>query len=337
MEAAAPRAQETFGSVVRRIGHTVFGKPGSVRRPLAFLIVAIIISSFVSSDFLKPSNLLALLTSTSFLVMLAVGESFVMLVGMIDLGVESVMEAAGMFVAYLYVFDHYNSIVAMVIGMLFGLGVGALVGFMVTLFRIPSFIVTLGTYWGMAGVALLFNGGNYINPDSVHPARPFVFGGIAQTSFGVSHLIWIALGAVVIGQLVISFTPLGTWIKAAGSDEEAARSVGIRTNLIKILVFMISGFLAVMAGIMITAWESSIYPNTGQGYSLQAIAAVILGGIPFKGGRGTIVGAAIGAIVIGIISDLIVLVGLPALYEYIFVAIILVLAGLQARGGPFVK
>jgi ribose transport system permease protein len=97
--------------------------------------------------------------------------------------------------------------------------------------------------------------------------------------------------------------------------------------------------LAAFAGILIAAWQGSMYPTTGSGYSLQAIAAVILGGIPFTGGRGTIVGAAIGALIIGLINDIIVLVGLPSLYEYIFVAIVLVIAGLQARAmrGAVVK
>lgn len=97
------------------------------------------------------------------------------------------------------------------------------------------------------------------------------------------------------------------------------------------LVLAISGFTAALAGIMITAWQGSIYPLTGEGDSLQAIAGVILGGIPFTGGRGTLVGAALGVLVIGVINDIIVLVGLPAMYEYIFVAAILILAGLQAR------
>jgi ribose/xylose/arabinose/galactoside ABC-type transport system permease subunit len=100
---------------------------------------------------------------------------------------------------------------------------------------------------------------------------------------------------------------------------------------------VISATLAGLAGIMIAAWQGSIYPTTGTGYSLQAIAAVILGGIPFSGGRGSVVGAAIGAFIIGLIDDLIVLLGLPSLYEYIFVAIILLIAGFQARARGVVK
>ncbi|MGH7191658.1 MAG: ABC transporter permease, partial [Acetobacteraceae bacterium] len=172
---------------------------------------------------------------------------------------------------------------------------------------------------------------NYISPDSVHPARPFGFAWIAGNIGNVSVLIVVALAVVLLGQAVISATPLGSWIKGLGSNENAVRSVGLPSDRIKILVFVISGLAAALAGIMLTAWQQSIYPLSGEGDSLEAIAGVILGGIPFTGGRGSIIGAALGVLVIGVINDVIVLLGLPSLYQYIFVACILILAGLQAR------
>ena len=234
-------------------------------------------------------------------------------------------------------FSPATTVVSVILTVAFGASVGVIAGLLVSRARVPSFIVTLGTYWGFRGVALLFNGGNYISPDAVQPSRPFGFSWIAGNLGGVPTLIIVMIAVVAAGQMLLSLTPLGTWIKATGSSEEAARAVGVRTTLIKIFVFSVSGLLASLGGIMITSWQNSTYPLTGQGYSLQAIAGVILGGIPFSGGRGTIVGAALGALVIGVINDMIVLIGLPAQYEYIFVAIVLVLAGLQTRGGPFVK
>jgi len=307
------------------------GRPGGVRRPLAFLIAISIIASLLAPSFPTVNNLSALLSSSSFLIVAAVGEAFVIMVGMIDLGLESMLAAAGMFIAFLTVFQGVPAPLAVLITLVAGGGVGVLVGLLVARGGIPSFIVTLATYWGIRGVALLFNGGNYISPDAVDPPRPFGFAWISGDIGGFPVLILIAVAVVVGGQLVLSLTPAGNWIKATGSNENAARSVGIRTWLIKVLVLAISGVLAALAGIMITSWQDSIYPLTGEGDSLQAIAGVILGGIPFTGGRGTIVGAALGVLVIGVINDVIVLVGLPAMYEYIFVAAILILAGLQAR------
>ncbi len=315
----------------RGFARALAGRPGCVRRPAAFLIAICIAASALSPAFLTVGNLSALLTSSSFLMVAAVGESFVILVGMIDLGLQSVLAASGMLIAWLTVFHGVPTPLAVISTLAAGAGIGVLAGLLVARGGIPSFIVTLATYWGVRGIALLFNGGNYISPDAVTPPRPFGFSGIAGTIHGFPVLILVSLLVVIGAQLVVSLTPVGNWIKATGSNENAARAVGIRTIAIKVLVLAISGFMAALAGIMITAWQDSIYPLTGEGDSLEAIAGVILGGIPFSGGRGTIVGAALGVLVIGVINDVIVLIGLPSMYEYIFVAAILILAGLQAR------
>ena len=315
----------------------IFGRPGSVRRPIAFLVLSCVVATGLSPAFLSVRNVGAVLTSSSFLVVAAVGEALVIMVGMIDLGVESVLAASGMFAAWLTVFHGVPAVPTVLLTLVAGGGTGALVGLLVARGRIPSFIVTLGTYWGIRGVALLFNGGNYISPDAVTPPHPFGFSGISGDAGGISVLILIALAVVILGQAVLHFTPLGSWIKTVGSNENAARAVGISTGSIKIGVLAASGTLAALAGIMVTAWQNSIYPLTGEGDSLSAIAGVILGGIPFTGGRGSIVGAALGVLVIGVINDVIVLVGLPARYQYIFVACVLILAGLQARSGRWTK
>ncbi|MHB8189630.1 MAG: ABC transporter permease [Ferrimicrobium sp.] len=322
---------------LRYAGRVLFGGTGSVKRPIMFLVVTVVISSFLSQSFFTIANARSLLIASSFLVVITVGEAFVIMMGMIDLGVESVLAASGMLVAFFTIYQRMPAIPAVLLTLIIGVLIGVVVGLLVTKGRIPSFIVTLGSYWGFEGVALLINNGSYISPYSFTPTRPLGFGGIAGSIFGLPILILVSFGVVVLGQLLLSVTPLGTWIKSVGSNETSARVVGLNTVRLKMLVFAISGLLAAFAGIMMTAWAQSIYPNSGTGLSLEAIAAVILGGIPFTGGRGTIVGAAIGAIVIGIVNDLIVLLGLPALWEYIFVALVLIVAGLQARGGADVK
>lgn len=324
------------GGARRRMG-AILGESGSVRRPVLFIVIALLVSAAIAPSFLTLRNLQALLVSSSFLMILAVGEAIVITTGMIDLGVQSVLASGGMLVAFLSVYQGVPAWVGVPFGLAFGAVAGLLVGLLVTRGRIPSFIVTLGTYWGFRGVALIFNGGNYISPYSVTPERPFGFEWMSGTSFGVSNLIWMALAVIVAAQVVMTYTPYGTWLKSIGSNEASARTVGINTDWIKISAFMVSGVLAVLAGVMMTAWQFSVYPTTGAGFSLQAIAGVILGGVPFTGGRGTMVGAAIGALIIGLIDDLIVLLGMPALYEYIIVAVILVIAGLQARSKGFVK
>lgn len=336
-EPLVTRAEVTARARARRLSRRVLGREGSVRRPVAFLIAAVIIATIITPDFVRPDNLKSVLTNSSFLVVVAAGEAFVIMVGSIDLGVEALLSSFGMLLAWLTVFHGLPAWPAVLLTLAGAAVAGMLVGFLVAKIHIPSFVVTLGVFWGFQGVALLVNGGQYISPESVTPARPFGFAGIAGTSFGISNLIFVALGIVIVAQAVMSLTPFGVWLKSLGSNELAARRVGLRGDTLKMSVFVISAVLAALAGIMLTAWQGSIYPNSGGGYSLQAIAAVILGGIPFTGGRGSIVGAALGAIVIGVINDLIVLLGLPALYQYIFVAAVLVIAGLQARGSQLVK
>lgn len=321
----------------RKVIEGLAGRQGSVRRPIGFLILAAIAAWAVAPTFVHTANLKALLASSSFLVVIAVGEGFVILVGSIDLGVESMMASFAMLAGYLNILHGWPG--ALGLAAMFGAAVvlGSVVGLLVTRLHIPSFIVTLGTYWGMQGIALLLNGGSYISPASVTPNRSFGVGGLNSSALGISTLVWVALGVVIFAQFIVSYTRVGMRLKSIGSNELAARRVGLRAPLLKGSVFVVSALLAALAGLMITSWQGSIYPTSGAGYSLEAIAAVILGGIPFTGGRGTIVGAALGALLIGVINDVIVLLGLPSLYEYIFVALVLVVAGLQARGGILVK
>ncbi len=335
---AAPPAQVPgMAERLARAGRVVAGRQGSVRRPIAFLIMAAIVATLVTPSFARPGNINSVLTSSSFLILLAVGESFVIMAGSIDLGVETILASFGMIAAWLTVFHQVPTAATLLITLAGAVAVGLLVGVLVAKVHIPSFVVTLGTYWGFRGIALLIHGGAYISPYSVTPARPFGFGWVAGKSFGVSNLIIISVLVVIAGQVIMTLTPFGMWLKSIGSNELAARRAGLRADLIKISVFAISALLAAAAGIMITAWLGAIYPQTAEGDSLQAIAAVILGGIPFTGGRGTVVGAALGALILGIIGDVIVLLGLPALWEYVFVAIVLIVAGLQARGGILTK
>lgn len=324
-------------AVWRRRRVRVYGVEGSIQRPVIFLALAIVLAYLITPSFVRPANLNALLISSAALVVVSVGEAFVILVGSIDLGVQSVLASMAMFAGFLGVLNGVPAPATIIITLIGAALLGAGVGLLVTRLHIPSFIVTLGTYWGMRGVALLLNGGNYISPDSVSPARPFGFVWLASSPLHVSGLIIVMVLVVVVAQSIITFTPIGMRLKAVGSSELAARRVGLTVNRLKIGVFVVSAVLAALAGLMLTAYQGSIYPDTGSGYSLEAIAAVILGGIPFMGGRGSVVGAALGALLIGIINDVIVLLGLPSLYEYIFVALVLLVAGLQARGGMLVK
>src|SRR2546423_10885324 len=197
---AYPRAIDAvLGS--RRV---IFGEPGSVRRPIAFLIITVLISWIIAPSFLTLSNISALLISSSFLIVLAVGEAVVIMHGMIDLGVESVLASSGMLAAWLYVLNKWPAALAMLLTILVGIAIGAIAGLLVTKARIPSFIVTLGIYWGFKGIALLFNGGNYISPETGQPPLEFTFLRIASPTLHMSILLFIRGFGMTLEQIINS-------------------------------------------------------------------------------------------------------------------------------------
>lgn len=306
-------------------------------RPLFFLIIAISIASALSPHFLTLRNFRAILISASPLMILAIGEALIIMTGMIDLGPESVLASSGVVIATMDILMGVPTYVSITLTLLYGALIGLTNGILVVKARIPSFVVTLGMYWGLRGLAMVISGGYPIGPSSVSPSRPLTFGAVAGSVKGIPVMVVIAISLTIFVHFYISEFKKGRDIYAVGGNELAARNCGINVDATKMFVFVISGILGALAGIIMTAWISQAYAWTGQGMTLQTIAAVVLGGIPFTGGFGTIIGVAMGSFVIAMISDVIVLIGISPLYTYIVTAIVLVLAGFQARRGAFVK
>ena len=322
----------TLRSIFKFFSKSPYGKP------VMFLIIFTVICTAITPKFLSFANIKAVFISASPLMIIAVGEALVISTGMIDLGVESVAASTGVLIAFLNIIMGMSTGVCIIIALLYGLLIGLFVGFLVTKVRIPSFVATLGTYWGLRGVGMLLGGGLPIGPSSVVPARPIGFSWIAGYLGKIPVMPLIAVSILLIFHFYVCQSQRGVHIYATGGDEITAKNRGVKVNKIKIFVFAMSGVLAAIAGIMMAAWLNSGYAWSAQGYSLQAIAAVVLGGIPFTGGYGTIIGVGIGAIIIAMISDIITLVGISPLYNYIATAIIMVIAGSQIKkGGEVVK
>lgn len=300
-------------------------------RPFVILAGAIIIGSLISPHFLRVDNLLAILIAASPLILLAVGEALVMMTGMIDLSGEAVLASAGVVMASLDIMVRLPTYMSIILTLVFGALIGLINGFLVAKARIPSFIVTLGFFWGLRGLALIINKGFPVTPSFFDPPRPFSFSGIAGNIYGIPVMVVIAIVVGVLIQIYISNFRKGIDIYAVGGNEVAAKNCGINVISTKIFVFVMAGILGALAGIIMTAWINQGYAWTAQGFTLQAVAAVVLGGIPLIGGYGTIIGAIIGAIVIAMISDIIVLLGILPTYNYVVVAAVLIIAGLQVR------
>jgi len=306
-------------------------------KPILFLIIAIGVAGILSPYFLTVRNIRAILISAAPLMIVAVGEALVVLTGMIDLSLESVLASSGVIIATMDIMWRFPTALSILFTLLYGALIGFANGILVVKAKIPSFVVTLGMYWGLRGLAMVISQGYPISPSSVSPSRPFSFEWISGNVFNVPVMIIIAFGISIFFHYYISEFKKGRDIYAVGGNELAARNCGINVNKVKVFVFVVSGILGATAGIIMTSWINQAYAWTAQGLSLQAVAAVVLGGIPFIGGFGTIIGVIIGSFIIAMISDLIVLLGISPLFNYIVTAIVLVLAGLQVRRESFVK
>ena len=288
---------------------------------LAVIILSAILS--VSSDvFLTTANMFSVMRAFSLVAIMAIGETMVILTGGIDLAVGSTMGLAGLMTALL-IEAGYPVGLAVAAGLLSGVVVGLANGLMITGLRLPPFIATLGTmsigrglmYWITHGwsvtipqeqSAFLFLGQGYVGP------------------VPVPVIVMFAL--VVVSGVFLSRTFLGRYIYAVGGNEEAARLSGIRVNLVKLLVYAVSGVCCAMAGLILLARMVSAQPMAGLGIELYVIAAAAIGGTSLMGGEGTVFGSLMGAALMGILQNGMVLVGIDTYAQQAVVGTVIILA-----------
>ncbi|MCK4207253.1 ribose ABC transporter permease [Brucella pituitosa] len=273
-----------------------------------------------SGRFLSVQNLAIVAQQASINTVLAAGMTFVILTGGIDLSVGSVLAASAMVAVMVSLIpDGYGYLgipAGILLGMLLGLVNGALIAFA----RLPPFIVTLGTLTAVRGLArLLGNDKTVFNPE-----LPFAF--INGTAFwGISWLTVIAFAVILTSWFILRFTALGVRIYAVGGNEVAARLSGIKVWAVLLFVYVASGFLAGLGGVMSsTRLLAANGLQLGQGYELDAIAAVILGGTSFVGGVGTIWGTLIGALIIAVLSNGLILTGVSDVWQFIIKGLVII-------------
>ncbi|GAA2375493.1 ABC transporter permease [Dactylosporangium salmoneum] len=318
-------------------------------RTLIVLVALVIVFSAISSEYLTQSNLLLMTKHVAVNAILAIGVTFVILTGGIDLSVGSIaglasMVAGGLLFKGLHVPGgalFFSVAVVIVIGIAVGALVGALNAVLVTRFKVAPFIATLGMLYVARGAAqLLSNGGTY--PDLAgSPGRGnegFHVIGVDRL-LGIPVAVWIMVAVAVAAIIVTTRTPFGRRVFAVGGNERAAVLSGIRVKRIKIAVYVISGACAALAGLLLTSELGAAYPDTATTYELNAIAAAVLGGTALSGGRGTIIGTVMGAFVIGFLSDGLVLVGVSTFWQSVVKGAVIIFAiiaeqaqqGLQTR------
>lgn len=287
------------------------------------LVVVFIFFSILLRDkgFMSSGNLLNILRQTAMVSVMAVAGVFVLGAGQIDLTVGSNAAMSAMLASL--VLQATNSIIlAVIVGVGFGIGVGAVNGLLVTKLNLPSFLATLGMMQVVRGAAM------WITNTAAVPITNKTFNNIFGTGYigPVSVLILWTIAFYIIGFIVFNKTPFGRYTLATGGNEQAAGYSGIKVNKIKMYIFMISGALSAFAGIMYAGRMQSGRYSFGDGDEMSVIAAVVLGGAAMSGGTGSVIGAFAGSLLMGIISNALVLAGLSSAQQKLINGAIIIFA-----------
>ncbi len=269
--------------------------------PLIGLLILMLLVSLVSPSFLSVDNLLNILRQTSINAVIAMGMTFVILTAGIDLSVGSILAFAGAVCASMIAAD-MPLLIALLATIAIGATLGATSGSIISLFGVQPFIATLVGMTMIRGGVLVFTDGRPISTGDFDVAETFyeIGGGYVA---GIPIPVIIAACVFALCWYVLNHTRMGRYVYAIGGNEQVASLAGINVARVKVTVFAISGALAALAGIILTARLESAQPTAGMAYELDAIAAVVLGGTSLMGGRGRITGTLIGALIIGVLNN----------------------------------
>lgn len=296
----------------------------SRNKPLVGLIVLMAVVAVLSPSFLTIDNLLNILRQTSINAVIAVGMTYVILSGGIDLSVGSVLAFCGAVCAWLVASD-LPVWLAIPLSLLLGGGLGAVNGIVVGTGGVQPFVATLVSMTMLRGATLVFTDGRPITTGTGASADAFwtVGGGYL---LGVPVPVAVAALVFALCGLVLTRTRFGRYTYAVGGNEVVARLSGIRVNLEKTTIYALSGLLAALAGVILTARLESAQPTAGAGYELDAIAAVVVGGTSLSGGRGTLFGTLVGALIIGVLNNALNLMDVSSYYQMIAKGAVILLA-----------
>lgn len=315
--AAGPARTATVPRVLRQI----MGEAGIG----AALVLLALIFTVTAPAFATEQNLRNIMTQITLNTILAVGMTFVILVGGIDLSVGSVLALCAVVSATVMTADGPPAAVAILLALLVSVLVGAACGFVngfvSEFWRVPSFIITLGMLYVARGAAQEFTGAATIYD---LPGQFNQFG--TATLLGIPAVFWVALLLGAAGWFVLTRTVFGRMIYAIGDNEEAVRLSGHRTGVVKVIAFMIAGFCVGVAAIVYMARLNIASPILGQGYELNAIAAVVIGGTSLAGGRGSMIGTLLGACLLGVLTNGLLLVGVSDFQRLMITGAVIMIA-----------
>ena len=287
---------------------------------LAALLMLFLFFTLANRNFISMMNILNILKQATPIIIIAIGQTFVLITAGIDLSIGSVIACSGV-VAAIFMRDGMPVWISMVAGLLFGVLVGVINGSLIVYGKLPAFIATMGTMTTVRGLALFLTQGIPIG------SLPKEFTQIGtQRTFNVPNQVYIMAILAIIFGFVLSKTKIGRYTYAMGSYYEATRLSGVNVNLTLIIVYTISGFLAAWAGMIMTANVISAAPTAGDGYELDAVASSVIGGASTLGGEGIIPGTVLGALVIATLRNGLNLSGASPFIQKMIIGIVIIAA-----------
>ncbi len=298
------------------------------------LVLLCAILAVISENFLTTRNILNVLRQSSINGILAVGMTFVILTRGIDLSVGSVVALAGIVAASfattsgaaMVAGGPYPAILAIMVGLAVGMAAGGVTGLAVARFAVPAFVATLGMLSAARGLTLLYGNGRPV------PALTPEFRWIGTGDIlGIPMPVVLFALVFAVSWWVLGYTRFGRYVYAVGGNPHAAKVSGINVRRIRFMVYVISGALAGLGGMILAARTGSALPQAGIAYELDAIAAVVIGGTSLAGGVGRVTGTVIGALLIGVLNNGLDLMGVDSNYQQVFKGVLIVAAVMLDR------
>lgn len=294
--------------------------------PGIVLVVAVIVFGVISPRFFFVNNLSLITQQVAVVGILAIAQTLVILTAGIDLSVGAIMVLASMVVAQTASQNHVPAVISLLLGLLVGLGAGAVNGLLVTRLKLPPFIVTLGTLNIFIALTLLYSNSASVIGQDIPPLITSTGATFPVFGVGVTYGVVVMLLLYVVMAFVLGRTAWGKHVYAVGDDKEAARLTGISVNRVLVSVYVVAGaILAIGAWVQIGRADAAS-PNAGADLNLDSITAVVIGGTSLFGGRGTLWGSLLGALIVGVFRNGLALAGLDVLYQTLAVGVLIIVA-----------
>ncbi|HZG17843.1 MAG TPA: ABC transporter permease [Candidatus Bathyarchaeia archaeon] len=304
---------------------------GMLQQLLAFasLIVLILVFSMLSSNFFQFSNLVGILLSTAVIGVLALGATFVIITGGIDLSVGTVMTFSAVMTGTVITSWGLPIPVGIVGGILAGALCGLISGVAIAKMKIPPFIATLAMMMITKGLSLVISGTKPIyfldTPEFSEVAMGSILNAIIP-GLEIPNAVLILFALAILASILLSKTIVGRYNFAIGSNEEATRLSGVNVDYWKMVIYTITGVFSGIAGILMASRLNSAQPALGMGYELEAIAAVVIGGTSLSGGKGTILGTVIGALIMSVLTNGLRILSVPQEWQTVVVGVVILCA-----------